>query len=208
MFKESHKYSESEKKKKEALDKKDKESKKKAIEQERKTQKTKERIKVEEALDKFKDLLNSHDLDLDAKDLKNIEKALSWQELDNQEVEEILNKIDEIENTQDIDKYLPQEYRISKEEYKRALIDDVFRNQTITKLNVTLSILANHIEPESSVWINLFSGYIAILDKKLISIQENHIDIRNNLESIDEEKDLYKKTSESFWEKILKFFKI
>jgi inorganic pyrophosphatase len=64
-------------------------------------------------------------------------------------VEIIFQKIDEIENIENIDEYLPKEYRITKEEYKNALSNDIFRVQIITKINVALSIIYNQIKPES-----------------------------------------------------------
>jgi hypothetical protein len=39
------------------------------------------------------------------------------------------------------------------------------------------------------------------LDKNLVNIQENYIDVKNTLESLD------KKENKSFWEKIVEFIK-
>ena len=44
-----------------------------------------------------------------------------------------------------------------------------------------------------------------ILDKNLIKLQENHIDIKNNIKKIDNIKNREKNLT--WWEKIIKFFK-
>jgi archaellum biogenesis protein FlaJ (TadC family) len=48
-----------------------------------------------------------------------------------------------------IDEYLPKEYRITKEEYKKALSDNIFRTQILTKIDVALTIIYNQIKPEA-----------------------------------------------------------
>ena len=53
--------------------------------------------------------------------------------------------------------------------------------------------------------LNIFSGYMAMLDKKLIAIQENHIDMKDHLEEIEQGKNPSKQLS--LWKKIVKFFK-
>ena len=204
---EAWKYLETEKKKKEFSEKKEKEARRKILAEERKKWEVREHVKAEEALGKLKDLLKDHNLDLSAKDLKSVEKALSWEELNTDEIEEILNKIDEIENTEWVDKYLSEDSRITKEEYKKALVDDVFRVQIITKLDNALTILAKHVAPDATMWLNLFSWYMAILDKKLIYIQENHIDIKDNLKSIDNKDTKDTKDKKSLWERFLEFLK-
>jgi hypothetical protein len=65
------------------------------------------------------------------------------------DIEVIFQKIDEIENMEKIDEYLPKEYRITKEEYKKALIDGIFRTQMLTKIDVALTIIYNQINPEA-----------------------------------------------------------
>jgi hypothetical protein len=57
------------------------------------------------------------------------------------------------------------------------------------------------------MWLNLFSGFLTILDKNLIIVQENTIDIKNNLKKIDEKKFWKKEDNRSLLEKIIDFFK-
>jgi len=46
---------------------------------------------------------------------------------------------------------------------------------------------------------------MAVLDKKLIKIQENHIDIRDNLEEVEEKK--HPKPKKTFWERFIALLK-
>ncbi len=197
---------EQEKKKKEKSEKQKIEAQKKVVESQKKQHEAHEHAETDSALAKLKDLIEQHDITLDAKTLKSVEKAVSGQELNTDEIEDILEKIDEIENTDDVDNYIPAEIRITKDEYKKALVDDVFRVQMITKLDSALTIIAQNIQPNSWMSLNIFSWYMALLDKKLISIQENNIDIKDNLKQVDEKKWIgtQKKT---LWEKVRAFFK-
>lgn len=135
------------------------------------------------------------------------DKIISWINISNEEIAKIFEKINEIEDVKDIDLYLPKELRITHEQYIKALSDDIYRVQTITKLNSALTLLANQINPDSITWLNLFSGFIAILDKNLIKIQENTIDIKNELIQVDEKKYWKKLDSRSFLQKIIDFIK-
>jgi len=56
--------------------------------------------------------------------------------------------MDEIKN---IDKYIPDELRVSKEDYSKALTDDIFRVQLITRLDSSLTLIANKINPDSAM---------------------------------------------------------
>ena len=76
----------------------------------------------------------------------------------------------------------------------------------ITKLDSALTMLAQQANPNAGLSLNIFSGYIAMLDKKLVSIQENHIDIKDNLKEVDEKKGI-RTPSKTLWEGIVTFFK-
>lgn len=202
---EAGKLAEQEKKKKES-EKAKIEAQKKVVESKKRQLEAREHSETDSALSRLRDLIENHEITLDAKTLKSVEKAVAGQELDTDEIEDILEKIDEIENTDDVDNYLPQEVRISKDEYKKALVDDVFRVQMISKLDSALTMLGQQVNPNGWMSLNIFSWYMAMLDKKLISIQENHIDIKDNLKQVDENKWIgtQKKT---FWERVVEFFK-
>lgn len=172
-----------------------------------KNKEIRENIKAEEALNTMKEMINDEDLDLSLNQVNLIKKVIENDDISQNDIDEILEKIDEIEKTEDVDKYLPKEFRITWEEYKKALNNDIARTQTITKINTALTILANQVLGETSMWLNLFSGYMAMLDKKLIKIQENHIDIKDNLVEIDEHKNPKKQDSLSLWDRFMKFLK-
>ncbi len=205
MWVEAWIYKDSEDKKKK-LDRKTKlYDNKKSVERDRNNKKLREYIKAEEALNKVKDMINDKDLELSLDQVQMIEKVISSDDISEEMVEEILEKIEEIEKTEDIDKYLSKEYRITKEEYKKAINNDVFRVQIITKLDSALTILANHVVWDASTWLNLFSWYIAMLDKKLIKIQDNHIDIKDNLEYVESKRN--PKPELTFWQRLINFIK-
>jgi len=63
----------------------------------------------------------------------------------------MFDKISEMEDIKDIDKYLPVELRISKEDYSKALTDDIFRVKVTTKLDSSLTLIANRINPDSAM---------------------------------------------------------
>lgn len=168
--------------------------------------KNKEKIiyseKSEKELFELKNLLDINDIDPKTKIL--IEKVSGSDIIWEEEIKEIFEKIDEIENSEKIFTYLPKEFRITKDEYKKSLTNKIIRIKTITKLNTALAILSDHINPDSSLWMNLFSGFMLLLDKNLIIIQESNIDIKDSLEKIEEwQKNKKQKT---FWEIIKDLF--
>jgi hypothetical protein len=73
------------------------------------------------------------------------------QDIDENIIKEIFDKIDELDEVKDINKYIPEELRISKEDYSKALTDDIFRVQIITKLDSSLTLIANKINPDSTM---------------------------------------------------------
>lgn len=201
---EAWKLAEGDKKQKEKSEREKKLEQNKLLENLKSKDKISEFSQTDEALWKLKDLLKGKDeLDLSEVDINIIKKAIEWGKMTDEEIESVLEKIDEIEKTEDVDKYLPKESRITKEEYKKALVNEVFRVQVQTKLDTALTILANHANPWAVTWINLFSWYMAILDKKLVRIQENHIDIKDSLEWL-EEKRWRKKW---LWKRFIEFIK-
>ena len=206
MAVEAGKFSENEKKKLEKSEKIKISEQKALIDQQKAKAEIQEHIKADEALTKLHDLLDNHDIELDITDVEHMQKTLDWDELSHDDIEDILEKIDEIENTQDIDKYLPPEFRVTKQQYHDALVNGVVRIQTITKIDTALGLLATQASGwDGNMGLNIFSGYMAMLDKKLIAIQENHIDMKDHLEEIEQGKNPSKQLS--LWKKIVKFFK-
>jgi hypothetical protein len=110
-----------------------------------------------------------------------------------------------MDEIKDVDKYLPFNLRISKDDYHKAIHDDIFRVQTITKLNTALTVLARQISPDSSTGINLFSGFLTVLDKNLVVLQENTIDVKDNLSEIHDKK--FPQPKLTWWEGLKTFIK-
>lgn len=167
-----------------------------------KMEKRKEVIREEEAisndLQKLKDLLEKHIIDDEL-----VEKVLTGTEIDHEDIQEIFEKIDAIEDIDWIDDYLPKDMRVTKQEYANATHDDEECDRVIKKLHGSLAILAQHASPQQSGWINIFSWFLTMLDKNLVTIQEHHIDMKDTLES---RKDTPVQ-SDSLWQTIKKSFK-
>ena len=162
----------------------------------------KEYVKTE--IDTENKLHNLHELvDKWVLSQEDVEDIIAWEDLDEDTIKEIFDKIDELEEVKDIDKYLPVDLRITKEDYHRALHDDIFRTQTITKLHTALTLLSQQINPDTAWWINLFSWFLTVLDKNLVKIQEHTIDIKDSLIEVEEKK--YPKEQMSLYERIKQF---
>jgi len=200
---ESWKLAEEEKKKKEKTEKEKKEEQIKIIEQEKIKKEAREKKENTDVLKRLEEMLEDWELSQD--EIKELKHMVENVDISQEQVEEILEKIEEIENIEDIDKYLPKEFRITTEEYKQSLTDDIVRLKTLTKLWTASTILAEQVNPDSSSWMNLFSWYMIILDKNLVKVQENTIDVKQSLQNIEEKKYPLKKLS--FWEKLKRFFK-
>ncbi len=176
---------------------------KNSIEKQIRFQKTKEKIgakiKAEDEIFNLKQLINSWIItEKIAKDV------IEWKNIDNKTIKEIFDKIDEIEDIKNVDDLLPKELRVTSWEYFKAISDEIFRVQTITKLDSALTLISNKINPDSSMWLNLFSWFLTILDKNLIKIQENTIDIKNSLKKVDKNQ---VNTNIGLIQKIIYFFK-
>ncbi len=147
------------------------------------------------SLQKLRDLLEQHIID-DAL----VKKVLDGDEIDHDEIQEIFEQIDAIEDLDGIDDYLPKDMRVTKEEYAGATHDDEALKTVLKKIDTSLWILASHASPQAGWSINIFSGFLAMLDKNLVTIQEHHIDMKTKLEPADSQQ-------ETLWETIKKSFR-
>ena len=201
----------------EAWSLKDEEEKKKALsnkelkkynDKQKDIKKSKDKIDLEEKKENKKEL--SDIVELVEKWIISEETAkdiAEWNDIDDETIKEIFEKIEELEDIKDVDNILPKELRITTDEYFKAVNDDIFRVQTLTKLDSALTLIANKITPDSSMWLNLFSGFLTVLDKNLIKVQENTIDVKDSLEEINNKKFWKKEDNRSFWQKIIDFLK-
>lgn len=199
---ESWVFNEEEKKKKKITEKQEKANQRKILEH----KKIKEEIIVEEEVENdifhLKELVERWIITEES-----AKKVVEWKDLDEKTIKEIFEKIDNIEEIKDIDQYIPQNLRVSHADYDKALHDDIFRVKIITKLDSALIILARQINPNSEMWLNIFSGFLSVLDKNLIKVQEHTIDIKDSLKEIDEKKFWKKDNPKTIWEKIISFIK-
>jgi len=193
-------YNEKEKKKKELEEKEVAEFQQKQVEHQKMKEYIETETQTEENLHKLHDLVDEWVLTK-----QQAEHIADWEELTQDDVQEIFEKIDQMEDLKDVDKYLPAELRITKEDYSKAMTDDIFRVQTITKLNTALTVIWQQIVPDSSAWVNLFSWFLSVLDKNLVLLQENTIDVKDNLNEIHEKK--FPKPKLSLWSSFLNFIK-
>lgn len=136
---------------------------------------------------------------------KQAEQIASNHELNNKDIQEIFERISQIEEIQDVDKYLPKELRIWVKEYQKAMFDDIFRIKTLTKIKTALTVLWNQTGLNNKAGINLFSWFLWVLDSNLVLIQEHNIDMKNNLEEIENKKN--PKQKKWFWQELWDIFK-
>ncbi len=194
-------FSENDKKKRELKEEEIINEQKKQIEFKKTKEKINVEIEIEDEIYHLKELVEKWVISKET-----VDKVISWKDISEEEIKEIFEKIDEIEELKDVDNYLPQNLRITKEDYLKAVNDDIFRVQTITKIDSALTLLSNQANPDSAMGLNLFSWFLAILDKNLIKIQENTIDVKDSLKSIDIKKWLYK-DKRTKWQKFLDFLR-
>ena len=202
MWIESGALNEEEKKKNELSEKEIQDNLLKTLEHQKVKEKISVEIQAEEDLANLKELVEKGII---TKDIA--EQIIDWEDIGEEAIKEIFEKIDQIDEIKDIDKYIPEELRVTKEDYSKALSDDIFRVQLITRLDSSLTLLANKINPDSAMWLNLFSGFLTVLDKNLIIVQENTIDIKENLKEVDEKKFWKKEDKRTLWQKIIDFIK-
>ncbi len=202
MWIESWALNEQEKKKRKLSEKEIQDNLLKTLEHQKVKEKISVEIEAEEELINLKELVEKGIISKDV-----AEQIIDWENIWEEAIKEIFEKIDQIDEIKDIDKYIPEELRITKEDYSKALTDDIFRVQLLTKLDSSLTLLANKINPDSAMWLNLFSGFLTVLDKNLIIVQENTIDIKENLKEVDEKKFWKKEDKRTLWQKIKDFLK-
>ena len=174
---EAGKYSEEEKKQKISQEKQENLLKKEALAREER-QKVSIRESSDTSLSNLKDIISHHDIDEEI--MQKVENISADGKLDHQEIKEILDIIDDMQSSDDVLKYLPAELIISKDDFMHALSDDIIRQEVLVKLDNALW----HIYQQADAWTSALGmiGMVAlVLDKKLVTIQENHIDIQDAL---------------------------
>lgn len=102
--------------------------------------------------------------------------------IETEEIEVIFEKIDAIDHVPEIERILPKNFRLTKDEYVDALTDDAKRKIALQKIEGALTYLYEYSNPNvlSSTLGVFFSGFM-VLNKNLVFVQENTIDIKYSL---------------------------
>ncbi len=111
------------------------------------------------------------------------ERLVRGESLDTSEVEVIFQKIDEIEAIRDIDRILPPEYRVHREEYIHALSDRTESELLLAKIDDALGYLYESSGAGNTMYgFFLFTGLFHVLNRNLVVVQGNMIDIKRSIE--------------------------
>lgn len=106
------------------------------------------------------------------------QQIVQKEHIDAELVEEVFEKIDEIyaisEDT------LPQNLRITKEDYSKALVNPDDKKRVIGVLNDAIEITSQELSWAS--WANFFLSFLTFMHKDLITAHDNSMDIRDSLE--------------------------
>ncbi len=160
---------------------------KEKIEIERKTKKDYEQKELEVNIEKQWAKLDLETLQyfveqwvLTKKTLKDIKETNF---LNEKIIKEMISKIDKIQEINNKKNILPSELLITENEYKQAIQNWEKRKQLLIKLDQSLTYLHQYSNKWDKFWLWLFT-FFSLLDKNLIKIQENTIDIKNSLISI------------------------
>lgn len=109
---------------------------------------------------------------------------IKWEDLDNHQIKEIFDKIDEIFEVKNIDEILPKQYRITKNEYIKALENEKTRKEVLKKLDSSLDFLFQSSHTSFFWLMAFFSDLINSINnskKEIITVQWNIIDIKRSL---------------------------
>lgn len=146
-------------------------------------------------LKELKDLVKEWWIDIEKAALDKIQKddKLDDKELNNViesvEFKEIVEKIEEIMNNPDIDTILPKDLRINPQEFKDACKDKTKRPALLQKIDTALDCVNDQVR---SWWskiggnpfarnINMRENLMFLANKKIISVQEHMINMKNYL---------------------------
>lgn len=155
----------------------------KIVRQQEQQEKTRKIEETDTQLFHLKEALENHQVD-DAT-LQKIEKISDDNTIDPEEMKEILSMIEDLHEDESQKKYIPDDLRVTIDEYVLALSEPQQRKKTLIKLDTVLGILVQYISPGSGRGINLVGGLTLLLDKNLIVVQETHIDIKRSLQKKD-----------------------
>ena len=172
---------------KEEKEKKDKKEKK--AENNEKIYKNMEKQKLKTDLQNLKETVSESEID------KEFLEKIKWNiDKDNNNspyeiakekvtIENILEKLDNVKKFEDIDKLLPNSIIISKQEYTEALKDQEKKKLILKKLNKSLDIIYTNYRGTQTFKRSIFTNYVTLLNKNLVNLQSDFIDLKNFLNS-------------------------
>lgn len=181
---------EQDKKKKKRIEEKDKELQKR---EELKSHLSKSKLSLQELQELIKEwIVTVNDKQLMERIAK--DDVLEDHELDSflqdVQVNELIRKIEDIEQTMNIDDILPKELRISPKDFTLACKDPAKRQEVLQKLDDGLDYIIPQVTPSFKSWWNPFarrvanlSNLIYLAQKKIVDIQWHIIDIKHYLRS-------------------------
>ena len=145
-------FSETEKKKLEKLtEAEQKEEIRRTLEHRKEKEKLMGHLEKEKKLSFLKSLVERGLIQVDT-----AERMIDGAELDNEAIAGIFEKLDEIESTHDIDRIFPREFRVSKDEYLRALRDDSARKELLVKIDGSLVFIHDSLHPHAFSVMDFF----------------------------------------------------
>jgi len=154
-----------------------KEEIRRTLEYKKEQEKLFERIDKEKKLSFLKSLVERGLIRLDT-----VEQMLDGTDLDSAAIADIFEKIDTILATPDVDRILPERFRVTKDEYLRALQDALVRKDVLRKMDASLVFIHSSAHPHAFSGLDFFSMFMPILNKNLVTIQENTIHIKRSLQ--------------------------
>lgn len=113
-----------------------------------------------------------------------LKHAIDWNEISKEDLNEIFDKIDQIEDVQNVNIILPEYCRISREEYLRAVDNVPKREVLLSKIDSALNYIYNTTHATHSPILGLFYNLINNYNtshKDVVLVQWNLIDIKTSL---------------------------
>lgn len=143
--------------------------------------KVRRKRQTEENLAYLKEMVKQGDID---QKIAQIVQSTITEDVITIEVKDILEKIDEMNKSKEIHHYLPEELRVTKDEYIQAQKDEKKRKEVLAKIEEALSHIGAHIWVGKKLGCNMVALLALLFNKNLVFLQENHIDMKDNLKAL------------------------
>ena len=142
-------------------------------------------LEKEEIVRKIKSKLEDLKMDInleDGKIINEIKQVIETHNITQEELTNILEKIDEILEVVEKKEILPKELIFTKKDYLEALKDAEKRKKLLKKLDDILDYTSKSLQPTDNLF--LLAGYFLLTDKNLQIVHDNCIDVKENLEKL------------------------